>query len=80
MGKRGVKLEKQKKKNENEKLKWNLLLFNQNSPCTRGRLDDTCTTHHNMQEDTSSTLTERLDGGTKLMDVWRIQELIWYFA
>ena len=54
--------------------------FNQNGPYTSGWRDDTCTTHHNMQEDTSSPLTEILDGETKLMDVWQIQWLIWYFA
>jgi len=77
MGKRGVKVEE---KNESEELKWNLLLFNENGPCIRGWFDDTCTTHYSIQENTSSLQMGRLDGGIKLMDVWRIQGLIWYFA
>ena len=32
-----------------------------------------------MQEATSSLLTALLDGGTDLMDVCKIQGLIWYF-
>jgi len=35
---------------------------------------------HNMQEDTSSPLTELLDGGTILMDVCKIQGLNRYLA
>jgi len=30
--------------------------------------------------DKSAWLTEQLDGGTFLMDVWKIQRLSWYFA
>jgi len=53
----------------------NFYHFHQISPYTRGCLVDTCTGQHNMQEDTSSPLTELLDGGTILMDVCQIQGL-----
>jgi len=54
--------------------------FNQISPCTRGFVLATRTWQHSMQGDSSAWLTEHLDGGTFLMDVWQIQGLSWYFA
>jgi len=57
----------------------NFYHFHQFSPCTRGCLVDTCTRQHSMQEDTSSPLTELLDGGTILMDACKIQGLNNYF-
>jgi len=53
--------------------------FHQISPCTRGCLVDTCIGQHNMQEDTSSSLIDLLNGGTILMDVCKIQVLNRYF-
>jgi len=50
------------------------------SLCTRGCIVDMCTGQHNMQEDTSSLLTELLDGEIILMDVCKIQGLNRHFA
>jgi len=60
--------------------KLNFYEFNQISPWTRDFLLATCTRQHNMLGDRSSWLTELLDGGTVLMDVWEIHGLSRYFA